>query len=93
MFGAFVPEYMCVTPFFFCSPVAIVAVLRIVAVLFPSVQTALSDVLLVNLWRSDLGRSVASNVRTVKVCAHACKQDAALPQQCVEKKRTKQKYT
>ena len=30
-------------------------------------QAALSDVLLMNLWRSDLGRSVASNVRTIKV--------------------------
>eukprot|EP00903_Cladosiphon_okamuranus_P013705 g12761.t1 len=29
-------------------------------------SAALSDVLLMNLWRSDLGRSVASNVRTVK---------------------------
>lgn len=29
-------------------------------------SAALSDVLLVNLWRSDLGRNVASNVRTIK---------------------------
>lgn len=33
----------------------------------PCFQAALSDVLLVNLWRSDLGRNVASNVRTIKV--------------------------
>ncbi|CAM9385750.1 unnamed protein product [Ectocarpus sp. 6 AP-2014] len=29
-------------------------------------SAALSDVVLMNLWRSDLGRSVASNVRTIK---------------------------